>query len=212
VRAGAGGKGHMRFIDRTLGAVFAIALMAVMVWASNAPLTAHRSADAVLRLAWSARPERVEKCRQRSADEQAGLPPHMRQPMECEGRTAEYRLQVRLEGALAVDRVVHGGGLRRDRRLYVFEEVAIPPGEANIDIRFDRITPNQAGPATDSNQSAAATPSPTATPSEAVPPHLSFARRLRFSPREVTLITYSPERRALDTVRAAVDNRTPESR
>jgi hypothetical protein len=187
----------MTRLDQIFGAALAAALMAGVVWASNAPLTAHRSSDSILRLAWSARPERVEDCRQRSPEELAQLPQHMRQPIVCEGTTAEYRLQVWIDGRLVADRVVHGGGLRRDRRLYVFEEVALPPGEAAIDVRFDRIQTGQ--PATADPGSAAPHPAQQPTPAQRgeIPAHLSIAERLRFAPREVTMVTYDSDRRGL---------------
>ena len=131
--------------DRVAGIALAVAVMAGLVWASNAPMTTNRAPDARLRLAWSARPERIEKCRQQSEEELARLPAHMRQAVACEGTTAEYRLQVRIDGALVADRVVHGGGLRRDRRLYVFEEVVLPAAEATVDVRFDRVDSSEPG-------------------------------------------------------------------
>ena len=133
-------------------------LMAGLVWASNAPMTTNPSPDARLRLAWSARPERIEKCRQQSEEELARLPAHMRQAVACEGTTAEYRLQVRIDGALVADRVVHGGGLRRDRRLYVLEEVVLPAAEAAVDVRFDRVDPSEPGAAAASATRARPTP------------------------------------------------------
>ena len=186
----------MTRLDQILGAALAAALMAGVIWASNAPLTAHRSPDSILRLAWSARPERVEDCRQRSPEELAQLPQHMRQPIVCEGTTAEYRLQVRIDGRLVADRVVHGGGLRRDRRLYVFEEVALPPGEAAIAVGFDRIQTGQGATA-----GAGHAPHPAQQPTPAqrgeVPAHLSVEQRLRFASREVILVTYDSDRREL---------------
>ena len=99
--------------DRIAGIALAVAVMAGLVWASNAPMATNRDPEARLRLAWSARPERIEKCRQQSEEELARLPAHMRLPVACEGATAEYRLQVRIDGELVADRLVHGGGLRR---------------------------------------------------------------------------------------------------
>ncbi len=131
--------------DRAAGLALVVVLMVGLVWASNAPMTTNPSPDPRLRLAWSARPERIEKCRQQSEEELARLPAHMRQPVACEGTTAEYRLQVRIEGALVADRVVRGGGLRRDRRLYVFEEIVLPAGEAAVDVTFDRVEASEAG-------------------------------------------------------------------
>jgi hypothetical protein len=119
----------------------------------------------------------------------AQLPQHMREPMVCEGSTAEYRLQVRVRGTLAADRIVHGGGLRHDRRLYVMEEIAVPPGDALVDVLFERVgTP------------AASDVSGAAGRVEAVPAHLSLQQHLTFSPRQVVLITYSGDTRNLAVV------------
>ena len=193
----------MTLLNRIAGLVTAAAVMAGLLWASNAPMTAHGSDAAVLRLAWSARPERIEECRQRSDEELANLPQHMRQPLACEGTTAEYRLRVRIDGSLVTDRIVHGGGLRRDRRLYVFEEVALPPGEAEIDIRFDRVEsaqPANPADAADDGRLEHHESVPPGGRGEFVPPDLSLERRVRVVLREVLLVTYSSERRALIAV------------
>jgi hypothetical protein len=119
-------------LDRIIGAAAALAAMAAIVWASNAPMTIHGSNQGLLRLAWSALPERVEVCREQSAEELARLPAHMRQPLVCEGTSARYRLTVRHEGRLIADRILHGGGVRQDRRLYVFHELPLEPGQTTI--------------------------------------------------------------------------------
>lgn len=183
----------MNPLHRTLGLLVAAGSLAAMVAASNAPMTAHRSADAVLRLAWSARPERIETCRQQTEEELARLPQHMRQPVVCEGTTATYRLQVRVNDVLVADRIVRGGGLRQDRRLYVFEELAQPPGEADIVVRFDRIEV----PAVDDPGDEDEDEAERRHRAESVPPTLSLDRHLRFSPRTVVLVTYDAEAREL---------------
>jgi hypothetical protein len=180
----------MRLFLRVAGIACSGAALIALVIASRAPVTVRDSDDAVLRLAWSARPERIEDCRPRSAEELAALPPHMRQPLVCEGVAAQYRLMVRRGGALVADQVVRGGGLRHDRRLYVFREIALPPGEIAIDVRFERVDP--------------ATPPAAVAPSAStVPPRLSFEQRLRVRPREVILVTYEPQRRTLVALRGA---------
>ena len=187
--------------DRAAGTALALVLLAGLVWASNAPMTTNPSPDARLRLAWSARPERIEKCRQRSEEELARLPAHMRQPVACEGTTAEYRLQVRHEGALVAERIVHGGGLRRDRRLYVFEEILVPAGEATVDVRFDRVDAGEPGAAADERRRERGELTP-AQRGE-VPPHLSLVGRLVFSSREVILVTYDADRKELTAVQGS---------
>ena len=175
-------------LDRTIGAACALAATAAIVLASNAPMTIHGSNQGVLRLAWSARPERVEVCREQSAEELAKLPAHMRQPLVCEGTSARYRLTVLHEGRLIAERVLHGGGVRQDRRLYVFHELPLDPGQTSIEVKVDRIDDPGANVNPRPKQPFAV---------ETVPPNLSFARRVTIGPREVLLITYSPERRTL---------------
>ena len=194
----------MMFRDRILGAALALALMAAIAWLSNAPITVHGSEHAVLRLAWSARPERIENCRQQTSEELARLPAHMRQPIVCEGATAEYRLTVTNGGQVVADVPVRGGGLRQDRGLYVFHEVPLHPGDDAIEVRFDRLGSDASRDAAESRTEMAGPGSGKRPPprGETIPPHLSFKQHLRVRPREVVLVTYSPERRALVAVRA----------
>ena len=189
-------------IDRALGVVLAAALATAIVWGSNVPLALNGSDDAVLRLAWGVRPERIETCRDLSPDELSNLPQHMRQERVCEGVTAEYRLVVDGEDGARVNRVVRGGGLRQDRRLYVFEELPVPAGPAAFDVRFERIT----HPADAEESASGEVDENDGDPRErreeiarrgAVPAVLSLALRVTARPREVILVTYDPQRREL---------------
>ena len=167
-----------------LGVVIAVAATCGIAWASRLPMVPYPSDEAMLRLAWSARPERIEECLSPTADELATRPQHMRQELICEGRAATYRLEVRVGDTLVVEQEVHGGGLRRDRRLYVFRELLVPPGEAQIDVRFTRVE----------------APDPQSAPSlrtEFVPPRLVLEQQVRLDPREVVLVTYDADRRSL---------------
>jgi hypothetical protein len=208
-------------LDRGVGFAIALVATAGIAWGSNFPMTPHASPDAVLRLAWTARPERVEDCRPQSDEELAKLPVHMRQSMVCEGTTASYRLEVRREGTLVAEQTVRGGGLHHDRPLYVFRDIPMPAGETAITIRFSRlettttITPGARAPAA----SPAGKPAPADAVrqtnsmdperrrregeerllqrSEAVPASLSLETTFHFLPREVILVTYDVERRDL---------------
>jgi len=192
----------MTATNRIPGVAFAVAAAAALVWASNVPLTIDGSADAVLRLAWGVRPERIETCRELTAQELANVPQHMRQERVCEGTTAAYRLVVRDEHGVRVDRLIRGGGLRQDRRLYVFEELPLPSGTALVDVRFERVGTS----AGDDDRSAADEADDrheggdNAERQGAIPRALSLVARVTARPREVILVTYDPELRALVTV------------
>lgn len=98
-------------------------------------------ATASLRLSWRLRAERVQECRVLSEAEQEALPAHMRRERICEGRVAEYRLRVELDGRVVADRVVRPAGARGDRPLYVLEEYRLAPGRHDLSVWFDRSQP-----------------------------------------------------------------------
>lgn len=175
----------MLLTRRAMALALIVAATLGIAWASRLPTMAHRSSDAVLRLAWSARPERIEECRAPGAEELAGRPAHMQQRLICEGTTARYRLEVRYNGSVVADHEVRGGGLRHDRRLYVFHELTVPPGEGRVDVRFTRI---------DSPTSKSAS----RQPGEIVPARLALDEHVPFRPREVVLVTYDADERELE--------------
>jgi hypothetical protein len=186
-------------VDRALGVALATAVVAGVVALSNAALPAPPSAGAVLRVTFSASPERVETCRAASAEDLARLPAHMRQPLVCEGTTASYRLAVRVGGRLLAERVVRAGGMRHDRRIFVLEEIPVPGVEADVDLRFDRI---EAGDGRGRTPDAGARPRTAPVQvRDAVPPRLAYEGRLAFRPGRAIVVTYDPRRQALIAMR-----------
>jgi hypothetical protein len=181
------------------GLTRAIGLVAVTVsalglsWISQAPITPDTSDQALLRLAWRARPERIERCTTQGPDALAALPPHMRQTTICDGVNASYHLTVRRNGALVAEQLVEPGGLRRDRPLYVFRELAMPVGDAMISVTFVRV---EASDPDDDDAGEARN-----TLREAVPASLAWEQHLSFAARQVRVVSYDPERQALFEVR-----------
>lgn len=169
------------------GGVAAVALgVALVAMGSTTPLAVNAPDRASVRLAWSVRPERIEECRARTAEELARLPAHMRQPMECIGAAAEYGLTVLKDGIRVIDDRVHGAGLRRDRRLFVLRQIDVVPGRVSLDVRFDRIGETTAIGAAAARRAR-----------DVAPPHLTFIEQLDIAAGEVVLITYDPDRGAL---------------
>ena len=202
--------GRIRPAAVLAAAAAALALAA----ASRVPIPVHTTDAALLRVAWSARPERIETCRTPSEAELAALPAHMRQREVCEGTTASYRLEVLRDGALLDTATVRGGGLRRDRQLYVFRELRVPSGPATYEVRLTR-REAAAAPAAADTSGAAATGVPgmgvgpatcaldqrSRRVADEVPPTLVLRERVALDPREVLLVTYDRGTRRLHTVR-----------
>jgi len=199
-----------RILTRALGAMVAAAATLGVVGLSRAPLAAYPDEAPVLRLAWSVRPERIEHCRTLTDAELARVPAHMRQRVQCEGRSASYRLSVAIDGRPRLDTLVTGGGARSDRPVYVFRELAVPPGQHRVAIRFDReALPPVAAAANVQGDTMAAADTIMATRAgreaeervrrqgEAVPPAMALLTTVDLVPREVTLVTYDIDRRTL---------------
>lgn len=200
---------------RFAGVLVAIAITVLVVAASHLPMPVHTAPTAMLRLAWTARPERVEICREVSEEELARVPQHMRQAVVCEGRAASYRLEVRTDDSLMLSALVRGGGLRQDRQLYVYREIILPSGPSTIDVRLVRIDtvaaatePDTALSGGDDAAIADATDRPRREIEERqrrmgdeVPPELALRESVSLMPREVLLVTYDRDARTLVTIR-----------
>lgn len=182
-------------VDRVAGLAAAVAVAVGITWLSRMPVASNTSGQALLRLAWRARPERIEHCVTQSPDALAARPPHMRQTTICEGISATYRLEVRHDDQIVAERLVEPGGLRRDRPLYVFLEIPIPAGEAKLGIGFARVEESRGDRQGDKDSERRD------ALREAVPAALRWDQRLHFAPGQVRVISYDPERRELFEVR-----------
>ncbi len=112
--------------------------LAALAYGSAVPVSYHPTDSARLRLSWSARPERIEVCRPVSAADQAERAEHMRQRVNCEGRSATYALRVDVDGVSIEEAVIRGAGLRHDRPLYLLEDYAVLPGEHRVRVSLTR--------------------------------------------------------------------------
>ena len=129
----------MRPFRLVLAAVLAVLLTTTVAWLSRLPLHFDSEHEALVRLSWRVDGISLEECRQRSDEELANLPIHMRNPEACIGRIAPYRLQVALNGTLLVNDTIHPGGARGDRPIYVLSDFPVDPGEHRVQVRFDPI-------------------------------------------------------------------------
>ena len=199
---------------RALGVVMAIVAALALRW-SSALSSGTRTADrqpAQLRLSLSARPERVERCRELTDEELAKLPAHMRLRTKCEGYSARYLLRVRLdERQLALD-TLRGGGLRHDRPLHVFNEHEVSPGRQRVLVEVTRIDEGIARTEEDSRESREAVADTllggraererderTRRVAEAMPARLVLDTTMTLVPGGVVLITFDQNTRRLAT-------------
>ena len=188
------------------GPLLGIGAAFVLAAGSRAPWKPGPAEDGVLRLTLSARPERIETCRRLSADEQAERPVHMRLTVECQGRSATYRLRVWRDGVMLEDRVLEGSGWRRDRPIHLLRDYPISAGDHQVRIEIRRIEEVSSDSTSDPDvqQSGIDRESREAAERqrlrlEALPVEVTWSRTITVRPREVTLAVWDPHLRVLRT-------------
>jgi hypothetical protein len=137
---------------RALGVAAAVTAAAALRWSTAAPLGSD-SAEGVtsqLRLSFSARPERIERCTELTDEELSKLPAHMRLRTKCEGYTARYLLTIAIGDRVFTEDTLRGGGLRHDRPLHVFREHEVRPGLQRFRIEVTRVDEGTVTPGSDS--------------------------------------------------------------
>ena len=115
----------MNWRKAALGIPATLVCLGVIACASDPAVRSARKDSALLRLSWSARPERIEKCRELTPEELAARGEHMRQRVDCAGYFASYDLEVSIDGRTVHRSVARGAGLRNDRPIFLLEEVVV---------------------------------------------------------------------------------------
>jgi len=136
----------------------------------------------------------------------------MRLRMECEGTFARYLLTVHVDGGVVASDTVRGGGLRHDRPMHVFREIAVTPGSRRLVVALARIDSVSAGSMDSSRAGVMVGPAADTLlgaregreiderrrrAAEAIPPRLRHDTTLQLAPGGVALVTWSPESRRL---------------
>lgn len=172
-----------RAVRRAAGVLLALAVTLGIAALSRVPYTS-ANGEAVLRLSWRARSERVQSCRKLTEEEMAALPIHMRRTEECEGRVLPYHLRVEVDGRPLVSDTIHPAGAREDRPLYVYQEIPLPPGPHHLSARFIREDAGSDHECCEEERSA-------------TPTRLELSESLGLRPGHVALVTYDPDLRSL---------------
>jgi len=134
----------------------------------------------------------------------------MRQRVECEGSFASYVLRVEVDGSLAGESVVRGGGFRHDRPLHVLDDFVVPAGARRIRVSLSRREQADSS-AGDSLDTVVADPDTGLFAGRAAREATERARRVRaaipaqlvldttvtLAPRQVGLVTFDPTQRRL---------------
>jgi hypothetical protein len=135
-----------RALARLAGAAAALAIVLAVALASRARIgTPPRHAE--LRLALRAASARLEVCRDRTAEELAALPAHLRQLQDCDEQAIDYRLVVQIDDRPGRDRLVSHSGVRHTRPLAIESAFEVSPGRHRVRVAFEPVRPADLGSA-----------------------------------------------------------------
>jgi hypothetical protein len=129
-----------RILARLAGAAAALAIVLGGALASRAQIGQPPS-HAELRLALRAASARLEVCRDRTAQELATLPAHLRQLQDCDEQAIDYRLAVQIDDQPGSDRLVSHSGVRHTRPLAIESAMKVTPGRHRVRVAFEPVRP-----------------------------------------------------------------------
>ena len=120
-----------------VGALVAALATGAIGYASRAPFTQEGADSARLRLSWRLRGEKIESCRNRTEEELARLPVHMRTPQICTSKLLSYRLIVEVEDVRTDTVRIVPAGAKGDRPIFVLHDIMLPPGNHEVEVEFE---------------------------------------------------------------------------
>lgn len=111
--------------------------MAVLMVFSNSPAYTHFPQDkALIKVSLSHAGQIKGKCRKRSKEELANLPPNMRQDMDCPRERSAVRLELELDGVRVLHESLLPTGLRRDGSSSAYHRIEVDAGQHHLVARL----------------------------------------------------------------------------
>jgi hypothetical protein len=112
-------------------------MMAMLGYFSTQPRLVLLGDDqALLRLSFSHAAQRLQECRQRSAEELAKLPPNMRAAQDCPRERSPVTVELELDGKLLFRVVASPTGLSKDGASTVYRRLPVAAGRHRLVARL----------------------------------------------------------------------------
>jgi hypothetical protein len=118
-------------VQAVLYGAFAVCVGLFSAWPPYRQLD---SQQALLRLSLLHPGAPLHDCRQRSAEELAKLPAHMRVAQDCPRERSPVHVRVTLDGRMVIDETFAPGGLARDGAAAGYRRLVIPAGMHRIGV------------------------------------------------------------------------------
>jgi hypothetical protein len=128
----------MNPVARLLGQAVLYGLFAAaLAYFSTSPAYTHLPPDmALMKVSFTHVAPRIGRCRTRSDEELAKLPPNMRIREDCPRARAPTRIEVEIDGTSIYSEVLQPSGISRDGATSVYRRFPVPAGRHRVEARL----------------------------------------------------------------------------
>jgi len=91
---------------------------------------------ALVKLTFSHAGKRMQPCRERTAEELAAMPSHLRKKRDCPRERSPLDVEMELDGQLIYRATMPPGGMSRDLASPIYERIRLPAGEHRLQLRM----------------------------------------------------------------------------
>jgi hypothetical protein len=123
-------------ISRILGQVAFYALFIAFIgyFATSPAYTFLPQGQALIKLTFSHAGQRKQPCRERSAEELAEMPKHLRKKKDCPRERSPIDVEMTLDGKVIYSATISPSGLSHDLASPVYERIRLPAGEHRLQV------------------------------------------------------------------------------
>tara|TARA_R110002020_G_scaffold5841_8_gene24018 strand:+ start:6606 stop:7109 length:504 start_codon:yes stop_codon:yes gene_type:complete len=128
-------KGRLHHL--AMGGIVMLALGLGIAWLSASPAWRSVPEDvALLRLSFTHSGDRSARCRDRTPEELAKLPPNMRHAKICDRRRPPIYVELEVDGAMHYAAEIAPSGLAGSGPSRIYERLLLPAGSHNLTVRM----------------------------------------------------------------------------
>lgn len=131
-------RGKARGIALAMGLALVASFLTLVAAASRLPHQPRGAGDAQLVVSLRQAGDMVERCRDRSPEELAALPAHMRNPRVCSRGRAPVRVRVAIDGEVMLLKAFPAAGLWSDGQSFAIQNLRIAPGTHHVQVAVAR--------------------------------------------------------------------------
>jgi hypothetical protein len=105
-------------------------------FASSPAYTFMEPDEALIKLTFSHAGKRKQPCRERSAEELAAMPSHLRKKKDCPRERSPLDVEMELDGQIIYKATISPSGMSHDLASPVYERIRLPAGEHHLQLRM----------------------------------------------------------------------------